>query len=242
MSRTHYYYFRLKVSELEKIVKAHQVEFDLMINDTFSDDELLLHEKQLDTIAALFPQPIFSELTFDDFYASPALEDRQRSFFESCQSSLCLEYLPYFQENPFQVTYLLMLLERFDEVLIDQGGVSELEFKESYMGELRKHRSIDSILPVVVERVAPEKSSRPVYPIDFLVLDVYKELERVTNHNLLSSLIAQMEDQSEKLKKIFVVINGEKLGASEILKNSGLIPKDFEDNLERLKFFLRKIV
>jgi hypothetical protein len=51
-----------------------------------------------------------------------------------------------------------------------------------------------------------------------------------------------LKEQSEKLKKTFFAIKDEKLDASSLLKKSGLNAKDFDDNLERLKFFLKKIV
>jgi hypothetical protein len=40
----------------------------------------------------------------------------------------------------------------------------------------------------------------------------------------------------------FFAIKDEKLDASSLLRKSGLNAKDFDDNLERLKFFLKKIV
>jgi hypothetical protein len=235
MSRTHYFYFRLTVSELEQLVRDHQESFDLLLNDSFSDEELLKYEKQLDSIAAVFPQPILSELTFDDFYPDKAHESEQRAFFERCRSSICLENLPYFEENPFQVSYLTFLLERFEEVLIDQGGVNELMFKGPYLLALKKFKNIDSLMSLIPETIVEKTSTRPVFPIDFLILDVYKELDRLKDSKL------NMEDKGEKLNKIFLIMQSERLDSSSILKKSGLIPKDFEDNLERLKFTLKKI-
>lgn len=81
------------------------------------------------------------------------------------------------------------------------------------------------------------KTSAPVNPIDFLILDVYQELDRVKREEKDLA----MSEQSEKLQKIYAAMKEDKLDADSLLKKSGLIPKDFGDNLERLKFFLRKL-
>ena len=235
MSRTHYFYFRLPVAELDQVVKAHQVHFDQFLKDNFDDHELIPFETMLDAIAALYVQPILPELTFDDFYAPEAEADKQRAFFEKARSSLCLENLPYFESNPFQVSYLIQLLERFDEVLIDQGGVNELSFKENYLKSLRKYKNMESILGATQVKVAPVlKSTRPVDPIDFLVLDVYKELDRLQGK-------AHVEGQSDKLQKLFKAFQGERVDSVDLYRRSGLSPKDFDDCLERLKFWLRSL-
>lgn len=171
MSRSHYFYFKLSVKDLESLVSAYQAEFDLLLEDCFTDDELTIYEKMIDAIAAVYVQPILSEMSFDDFYADEKREDMQRSFFEAAKSSICLENLPYFESNPFQVAYLKALLSRFAEVLIDRGGVNELVFKEDYLSELSKYKDIDSLIPEI-EMPKPEiKTSRPVDPIDFFIFD-----------------------------------------------------------------------
>lgn len=243
MTKAHYFYFLSPLGELERKVKTHQLDFDELINDTFTDSELIPFEKMLDSISAIFVQPIISELTFEDFYANPSEELKQRSFFEECKSSICLENIPDFETNPFQVTYLIELLRNFDEVLIDKGGVSELTFKKEYLEELKKYKNIFSLVPATETiKPIPVKSSRPVDPIDFLILDVYKELDRVINSQLFSHVSSQMEQQSEKLQKTFHAMKEERLDATMLLRKSGLNAKDFDDNLERLKFFLKKIV
>lgn len=235
MARTHYFYFRLGVSDLNQIVKGHQTEFDQFLKDNFDDHELLPFEGMLDAIAALYVQPILPDLTFDDFYASVAEEQSQRDFFAAAKSSLCLENLPYLESNPFQVSYLIQLLERFDEVLIDQGGVNELVFKTIYLKELRKHKSMESLLGATqVKPAVVAKPSRPVDPIDFLILDVYRELNRLGSS-------AHALGQSEKVQKIFKAFQGEEVDSTELYRRSGLSPKDFDDCLERLKFWLRSL-
>lgn len=235
MSRTHYFYFRLGVSELDQIVKVHQTEFDQFLKDNFDDHELAPFETMLDSIAAIYVQPILPDLTFDDFYASENEEESQRVFFNAARSSICLENLPYFESNPFQVSYLIQLLERFDEVLIDQGGVNELIFKSNYLKELRKHKSMESLLGASqVKPAVISKPNRPVDPIDFLILDVYRELDRL-------GTAAHVAGQSEKVQKIFRAFQGDRADATELYRRSGLSPKDFDDCLERLKFWLRSL-
>lgn len=239
MSRSHYFYFKLSVRDLEALVSAYQVEFDALLEDCFSDEELGTFEKQIDAIAAVYVQPILSEMSFDDFYADDKNEEAQRSFFESAKSSICLENLPYFESNPFQVTYLKSLLSRFSEVLIDRGGVNELVFKDQYLQELSKYKDIDSLIPEYVAPKQEVKTSRPVDPIDFFIFDVYKEIDRLRSEGKTADI--NLADQSEKLKKIFFVMSAETLDSSALLRKTGLNAKEFDDTLERLKFFLKKI-
>lgn len=236
MSRSHTYYTRLKVPELERIVQAHQDEFDQLLGDTFSEQELTTFEKMIDSIAAIYVQPIMSEITFDDFYATPSEEDKQRNFFESAKSSISLENIPYLESNPFQVTYLIDLLWTLDEVLIDRGGISELCFKKAYLDDLKKFKTIESLIPETQEKKIPVITTKaPVGPIDFLIQDIYKELTR------LESIQIPHEELSEKARKIYEVMKVDRPDSDTIFKLSGLIPKDFDDNLEKLKFFLKKI-
>lgn len=237
MSRTHYFYLPHSLKEVQGIVEAHQEEFETIIDDTFSDDELTKFEKKLDDIGAIYVQPIFSELSFDDLYADSTQEEKQRVFFNSCKSSICLENLPYFDSNPFQVTYLIDLLWCFDEVLIDAGGTSELVFKKTYLDELKKYKMMDSLLKQVTIKPYETKSSLPVDPIDFLVADVYKEIERL---KALGKLPTTFE-ASEKGEKIFMVMKEGRLDSDSLFRKSGLNAKDFDDYLEKLKFFFKSL-
>jgi hypothetical protein len=239
MSRSHYFYFSLTVPELEQVVEAYQAEFDALLEECFSENDLLAFEKMIDAIAAVYVQPILSELSFDDFYADPNCEEEQRSFFLSARSSICLEQLPYFESNPFQVTYLTDLLTYFSECLVDRGGVQELVFKKQYVEELSKFKDINLLIPKSKE-VRPEvKTNKPIDPIDFLIFDVYKEIDRLKTSGKFDTL--NVDEQSEKFKKIFLVMGSEKADASSLLRKTGLNAKDFDDTLERLKFWLRKL-
>lgn len=237
MSTSQYFYTQLTVTDLEKLVKHFQDEFETLLKDSFSDDELAIHERSIDAIAAIFVQPIISELSFDDFYPDEDLEQEQRLFFESCKSSICLENLPYFQSNPFQVSYLILLLGKLGEVLIDFGGVNELVFKEKYLLNLKKYKTMDHLLGI--KEVAPvvNKPFIPVHQIDFFVMDVYKEIERLRREGKLEAI----EMPSEKRMKLLGLMKVEKFHPEELMKKSGLGAKEFDDNMESLKFFLKKI-
>lgn len=235
MSRSHYFFLKLSVPELERIVHDYQEEFNTLLEDTFSDDELQKHEKMIDSIAAVYIQPISEELTFDDFYPDPKTKEEQKSFFERCRSCLCVDNLPYFESNPFQVTYLKDLLWSFEEVLIDRGGVSELTFRKDYLEELKRYKTMESLIDDLPEVVNVPKTSIPVTPIDFLVVDIYKELKRIGKE------LPDGEVLSEKARKIFEVMRKEELDSEAIFKKSGLNAKDFDDNLEKVKFWLKKL-
>ncbi len=241
MSRSHYFYFPLSIAELEQVVEAHQIEFDAMIGDVFNEDEILVFEKMLDSIAAVYVQPILSELSFDDFYPDPSLSDKQRKFFLTCRSSLAIENLPYLESNPFQVNYLKQLLSHFSEVLIDQGGVQELQFKAAYIENLNKFRDIDSLIPGHKPKVAEASSAAPVEPIDFLVRDVYKEIERIGHGEKRGAMDKILLDQSLKVQKVYQAMNAGQHDATTLFQKAGLSPKDFDDHLEKLKFLLKKI-
>ena len=236
MSHAHYFYFKLSVQDLDKKVKALQLDFDHLVNDTFSEAELTAFEGQLDDIGAVFVQPIFSEMTFDDFYPKASEAQRQADFFKAARSSICLENIAAVETNAFQVTYLIELLRDFDEVLIDTGGVSELMFKKDYVDNLKKYKNIFSLIQDEPKKPLDVKTTRPVDPIDFLIQDVYKELIRLKD----SPVQEWVQQLPEKTQKVYQAMKDESLDASALLKKSHLNAKDFDDNLERLKFFLKK--
>lgn len=234
MASSFTFYTLIPVPTLEKIVESFQEQFDLLLEDCFSDEELKLYEKEIDAMGAIYVQPIFSELSFDDFYFDEKEEQKQRFFFENAKSSILLDNLPYLESNPFQVSYLKELLKKFDEVLVDRGGVAELMFKESFLETLKHLKNMEQILPPVAQPKLAVKSSVPVDPIDFLILDVYKEVKRTKSKPL------PIEELSPKVQKIFKVMEEGELYGEDLLRATGLNAKDFDDGLERLKFWLRK--
>ena len=232
MSRAHYFYFKTSLVELEKKIESHQLNFEELLGDTFSEEQLVLFEKKLDELGALYVQPIFPELSFDDFYPRPGQEDEQRLFFSQCRSSLCLENLADFETNPFQVTYLNELLREFDEVLVDTGGVNEIEFKKTYLESLKKFKNIFTLLPESFEKKSVPLSLNSSDPIQALVTDLNKTLR------LSGSTIP--EDIPEKTKKLYLLMLSEEMDSTTLLRRSGMIPKDFGDHLERIKMLVKK--
>lgn len=243
-SRYLYLYTQLSVPQLNTLIKDFQDNFENFLKDNFEEEELILFEKYLDSMAEVVVQPILSELSFDDFYPDPQCEDEQLTFFQSAKSCLCLDHLPFLESNPFQVTYLKELLKRLGEVLIDQGGVSELSFKDRYLGSISRLKSAEGLVPPepIKAPMLKVSSKAPVNPIDFLILDVYREFDRIKAGSLLMNALSGLQDKSEKLKKIFFVMREERLDADALLSKTGLGAKDFDDHLEKLKFYLRKIV
>lgn len=233
MSGNLYFYSPLPVKALEEIVAIHQKDFDEMLEDSFTEEELSFFEKQIDSIAAIYVQPVLSELTFEDFYADESDEDNQRKFFDRCKSTITLENVPYYESNAFQISYIQNLLAKIDEVLIDRGGVSELQFKTAFLNDLKKYRSLDQI-----QKPAPKKieikTTRPVDPIDFLIQDVYKEIQRLSGKDI------NPDGLPPKIIKILEVMKAEQLNADQLLRKCALGAKEFDDGLERLKFWLRR--
>ena len=242
MFEAHYYYLLYPLNELERLVETHRLDFEELIKDTFSDIELENYESMLDSIAVVTPQPLISELTFEDFYVNEAQELKQRSFFEECRSSICIENLPDLHSNPFQVTYLIELLRNFEEVLIDKGGVHEIQLKKEYLVELKRHKNIFSLISEEIKKPTEVTTSAPVDPIDFLILDVYKEIDRLRDAQKLTEVTQGISLLSDKTQKTYMAMVDDKLDASLLLRKSGLNAKDFDDNLERLKFYLKKIL
>ena len=242
MSRDHYFYTRLKVKDLELIIKDFQEKFDEDLQNTFSDDELRTFEQKIDEMAAIFVQPVIEDLSFDDFYTNPITEQEQRKFFDECRSSISVENLPYMESNPFQISYLKDLLTKFDQVLIDSGSINPLQFKDEYLLNLRRYKDMNSIVPEIVPRIIKTtKSSMPVHPIDFLVRDVYAEMVSSKSTDRMKNVVEELRSMPQAINIIFDVMNEEGLDAEVLMLKSKLNAKDFGDQLERLKFFLRRI-
>lgn len=225
----------VEISQLEAIVLAFREEYEILLKDLFTDEELEILENRIDEIAAIYVQPIPREISFDDFYAMDSLEMAQREFFGRCRSSISLENLPFLENNAFQVTYLRELLKKFDDVLIDRGGINELLFKNDFLQSIDKLKGMDELagVPVVAKR-SPVKNLIPVDPIDFLVVDVYRELDRLKGRE------PDGADLSSKVRKIYAVVLKEKTDSTDLFRKSSLNAKDFDDCLEHLKFWLRK--
>jgi hypothetical protein len=227
-------YSRLKVSDLDLLVEDFKVRFDQELKDFFTDEELKLMEPKIDSIAAIYVQPIISELAFDDFYFNPKDENALREFFDQCQSAIVFENMPFLESNIFQVSYIQELLGLFEEGLIDRGGISNLIFKSEFLNEIKNYKGIDTLLVSNRINERPSKSALPVDPIDFLVQDVYAELLRLRDQNINPA------ELPPKVQKILQAIKDEKLDPQILFSKTGLNPKDFDDGLEKLKFWLKR--
>jgi hypothetical protein len=231
-------FFPLKVTELEFAVNSFGDHFDLLLKDNFSDEELLIYEDKIDSIGAFFVQPVLNELCFDDFYFHPDQESEQRRFFNDCKSSISVENIPYLENNPFQVTYFVEFFKGFNNVLIDPGGVFELMFKNQFLSEIKGFKGIDSLLNGTNQKEALSFAPLREDPVQSLIIEVYKELDR------LKLKLPSTSELSEKAEKIYLIMssqmNSQKWHGADLMKQTGLNPKDFGDALERLKFWLKK--
>lgn len=239
MPKAIYLYTKFPFHQLETIVDSHKENFEHLLEETFDEDELSHFEGKLDEIGAIYAQPILSELSFEDFYADDARELEQRTFFDSCKSSILLENVPDLESNAFQVSYLKLLLTSLPETLIDTGGMNTIQFKDSFVKELSTYKDISSLSKTVDVKIS--HSPAALGPIDFLIQDINKELLRLKASNRLNVVDEEMAVLSDKVKKLYSLMSTQSLDAHKLLVQSGLIPKDFGDNLERLKFFLRRI-
>ncbi|MBY0517154.1 MAG: hypothetical protein K2P81_09610 [Bacteriovoracaceae bacterium] len=237
MARTHYFYTQLPDYELENLLSLYQKEFDELLEDNFSEAELKGYEKKLEAMAAVEISEKLADLSFDDFFFEAQDEKVMKPFFESAQSVICLENLPFFETNCFQVSFLRGLLDKLEQVLIDQDGVEPICFKEGYLEYLSPFLGLESLM----RKEEIPKVSGPVDTVDFLALDVYKEIYRLKAKGLIEQIESELSSRSEKQFKIFSIMKKYELEPFEIQKKSGLIPKDFGDGLESLKFYLKRL-
>lgn len=153
----------------------------------------------------------------------------QRVFFLKSRSCLFFENLPLLEANPFQVTYLVDLLWMLDDVLVDDE--IELCFKRAYLEHLKGFSFLTDLLPPVpAAKAAPQ-----VEVTDPTLKAIYGELARLQN------VVSESKDWSEKTQLLYELVLKRSWQADELLRTSGMNPKDFGDNLEKLKFALRRI-
>ena len=221
---------------LAQVMERHQKSFQILLEDSFSDAELDQHRILIDELAGVWPQNIIEELTFDDLPASPSDEKAQREFFNKCQGVICLENTPFLENNPFQVTYLIELLKNFSQVLIDRGD--ELIFQMPWLRELSALKGMESLFTADVYHEKPAPLVREMTPVDRIVGEIYTEIKRLRAQDRLPD----PAEMAEKRQRIYQAVIAEECNADQLLSRCGLIPKDFGDGLEGLKFFLKKII
>lgn len=234
MSHSIYIYLANTLQEAELLLQGHVEEFEALLGDSFSDEELNSHAELIEQLASVECQPMLADLSFDDFSFDPKNEAAQRAFFQRCKSSICLENVPYIENNPFQVTYLIDLLWMFDDALIDLGGMSELLSKQDWLHELKKLRSMESLI-TQSEPKKSELSFTQSDPLDILVGEVYGEIHRLKEKEF------SMEDMALRRQGLLKLMQSEIYSSQVLQKKSGLGLKDFGDTLEGLKFYLKKI-
>lgn len=235
MAAALYLHTTLNVDDLRVLVSAFQKSFDEWLGDHFDDDELDIYADAIDRIAFVDVQPKLSELSVDDYSSPEEKTEKLRALFEACRSTITIAHLPYLESNPFQVTYLLRLLNVLGEILIDKD-LEELLTKEELETELRRYRSTEALGPsVFVPKVQP--SVRSFDPVTQMVTEIYNELKRLEVEGALpdTELVP-----SEKARKLYQVMRNDPLDPDSLLRITGLAPKDFGDHLEKLKFWLRK--
>lgn len=233
MGREIYLYSAHPPLELEVLVDEHKKAFETELGDLFSDEDLVRFERHLDELATLDVQPRLEALSLDDFAIDEAARASLAQFFEECRSVVCLENVPFLENNPFQVSYLRGLFRRVGPLLVDLGGLVELMTSEEFLASIARLRSVDDLVPAI-EVVAKPRAPEPTLA-DLLLVDVYRELDRLEGQVPLAAM-------SERQQKIFAHLRAGRPSAVELLKLSGLNPKDFGDGLESLKFFLKRQV
>jgi hypothetical protein len=65
-------------------------------------------------------------------------------------------------------------------------------------------------------------------------------MNRVKKSGTLLQALEGLQEQNEKTKKLFFVMREEDLDSDGLLRKSGMNAKDFDDYLEKLKFYLKK--
>lgn len=224
----------LSEDELAKRLEAHQEEFEIILGDTFGEDELEKFGRYLDALAEVSVWRVQEDLAFGDFLLDDPHPERLRSYFERCRACLVFENLPFLEDNPFQVTYLVDLLWSLEDGLVDRGEAGPLRFKKDFLTELKQLRGIDvfdAAAPVRPVMKAPPASD----PVQALLTDVHRELGRLEGNE------AALSDLSARAQRLLALIREREWVAPELLSASLLTPKDFGDTLERLKFFLKKL-
>lgn len=230
------FYSKRSVQELEAILVQHQDDFSLLLEDTFSELELEQFENLLEDLSSPVVQTLSSELQFDDFEVLENEEKEQRRLFLEVKGALLLENVANLHFNPFQVSYIKEILRSLDDVLVDRGGFYPLLSKKAFLDSLKGYKTIFSLLKEE-EKIIPQPILDFHNPIDMIISDIYKDLARLED----KGLTFETSDWPEKVRLLYLSLKKNKQNAQTLLGETKLSPKDFGDNLEKLKFMLRKM-
>lgn len=222
------FYSKRPLKELRVLVEAHQEEFDLILEEEFSESELTLFEKEIDEIALIEFSPILVDLSFDDFFVKESDELKFREFFSKCQSMVTLDHLPYLDSNSFQVAYIKNLLWSLGDVLVDRGGSHDLMSSVDFLELLKKYKSLDKIKKIAPAAKAPVLND----PLEKLLLEIYGLIHQGKE--------VQVTDTSEKVSRIYHLVKSKDMDSQTLYKESGLNLKDYGDSMERLRILLKK--
>ena len=225
---------------MKELVQAQEKLFEEWLLDSFTEDEMDFYQDMIDSISSVLIDLKINEIKFEDFDAITGDTSLKEILFHKSITTISLSDLPYLENNPFQVSYLVMLLNQLNVVLIDPGGLEDLLLKEEYLVKLSEFKKADDLLfsPSYQSSVI-QKTSQKVYdPIERLVTEIYNELKRLEVGGILP---ISGDNLPEKTRKILMVMQQDYYDSNHLLRLTDLHPKDFDDHLEKLKFYLKKV-
>jgi hypothetical protein len=225
---------------LKELVEAQEKLFEEWLLDNFTDDEIDFYQDMIDSISSVLIDSKIDELKFEDYEAIRGDISFKKILFHKSITTISFSDLPYLENNPFQVSYLTMLLNQLNIVLIDPGGLEDLLLKEEYLVKLGEFKKADDLLfrPSYQQSIVQNTSQKVYDPIDKLVTEIYNELKRLEVAGILPM---SGDDLPEKTRKILISIQQDYYDSNQLLALTALHPKDFDDHLEKLKFYLKKV-
>jgi hypothetical protein len=246
MAFTYYFYSSHSVDGLKVVLEKTETAFDELLQSYEDQPYIKENEKLISLIANVIPGPILAELSFDDFSVEEGRTDEMQTYFSKAKSCLVLENVPYLQTNPFQVSWLTLLLNFIGPCMIDTGSITPVKNCDDLKIILKKSKSLEQVLDIAIKpnvvKSAPQNFI-PVEPLDFIVRDVFREFQRLQNENRLE-VIERSIESNEKMKKLFWALKNNfsdgPTSAENLCRKSNLNPKDFGDFLERLKFLMKR--
>ena len=194
----------------------------------------------IDSIALVLIDLKVEEINFEDYDSISGDSNLKKDLFKKVKTTISFNEMPFLESNPFQVSYLLLLLERLEGILIDPGTLSDLQLKEEFFIKLSHLKKAQDFLADFSPSVPISKKASPrtFDPIEYLITEIYNELKRLEVSGKLPLL---GEDLPDKTKKLLSVMQTDYFTSEDLLKITSLHPKDFDDHLEKLKFYLRKV-
>lgn len=240
MSKSLYIHTPYNIPFLEELFQVHQKQFEEWLNDSFTDEELDFFQEKIDTIAHVLIDLKVDSIGFEDYESISGDRELKNDLFNRLNTTISLNDMPFLESNPFQVSYLFLLVNKLENILIDPGSLNDLLSKDEYLKKLDTFKKAEDLLINFSPTVqAPKKTHSRVFdPIDYLITEIYNELKRL---EVAGKLPIIATDLPEKAQKLLAVMQTDYFNASDLLRLTSLHPKDFDDHLEKLKFYLRKV-